>query len=269
VWIERLADLCPLGSTLEVKVICDAQSPGPMLETDPGPLRLSILAEKRRYRGPVGIAKDECIDLEPEALILLAEASRVPTGTLAPMIEAHHQRGSDITVGVNPDRSPAGVFLFHRSALDLAPDKGFMDLKEQWLPKALDSGLKVGVCTLSGAGLLSVRTRELFLAAARQLNGLPDPLESTLEPLIGSQHEGLIRRCVVAESSTIAQDAVVQDSVVMEHATVGAGAVVARSLVCPRCVVAPDRTVVDSVVGREGLQLSVAAAPGERSEPRR
>lgn len=256
-WIERLTEMCSLsGPRLEVRVVQDGRSPEPMVVCDPGPLEVRFDREQRSYRGPAGIAKDECADLDPDETVLIVEGARLAGCSLRPMLETHARTGADITVGANADGSTSGLYVMRVGTLSLAPSNGFMDLKEQWLQKAVKAGLNIRVHHFPDPGVLSLRTREQFFAAARRVNGFPDPLDSVAPWPDVSELETGDDRSVIARTATIAPGAVVIDSVVMDQATIAAGAVVARSLVCPRAVIGPDVAVIDQVVTRNGVGLS-------------
>lgn len=263
-WIERLAEVCPReGPRLEVRIVHDDKSPEPILSCDPGPLDVRVVAESRTFRGPAGVTKDQCEDLRGSETVLIVEGGRPAASSLVPLLADHARLGSDITVACNDDDSTAGIYVVRCGTLSLVPKNGFMDLKEQWLQRAVGAGLHVRVHRFPPPGVLSLRTREQFLAAVRVLNGLPDPALSVAVDADEAEQTPQNSRSVIARSATLAPGAVVIDSVVMEHATVASGAVVARSLVCPRAVVGPDAMVVDRVVGRGELGLS-----GIRGEPR-
>ncbi len=276
-WIERLTEVSPLsGPRMELRVIHDEKSPEPMLLSDPGPLEVRIGHERRSYRGPAGITKDECADLEEEETVLVVEGGRLAGCSLAPMLTHHAAMGADITVGSNPDGSTSGLYVVRVGSLGLVPKNGFVDLKEQWLQRALATGLRVGVFRNPAPGALLLRTRQQFLEAARTINGFQGPLESVMERVGKPEPRGRDGRSVVSRSATVAPGAVVVDSVVMDEATVAAGAVVARSLVCPRAVVGADETIVDGVVTRNGVGLSAGTGkvarwggwPGQRGDGR-
>ncbi len=258
VWIERLTELCPLsGPRLEVRIVHDERTPEPIVVSDPGPLEVRIDRERRSYRGPAGITRDECADLDESDRVLVVEAGRLAGCSLRPLLMDHAQTGADVTIGANPDGSTSGIYVVRVGSLSLVPKNGFMDLKEQWLQKALGAGLDLRVHRFPEPGVISLRTREQFLGAARRLNGFSDPMQSITEWPDASEPGGGDDRSVLARTSTIAPGAVVLDSVVMDHATIAAGAVVVRSLVCPRAVVGPDEVVVDGFVTRNGVGLSV------------
>ncbi|HBS29688.1 MAG TPA: hypothetical protein DEB06_09625 [Phycisphaerales bacterium] len=259
-WVQRLLGIRPASRDgLEVRIIHDERTPGPIIEAETGDLRVTIRKESREFRGPAGIVKDECAGLDPDALVLIVEAARLPGCPLLPLLEDHARTGAAISVAANPDRTPAGLILARADTLGLVPANGFMDLKEQWLQRALGAGYDIRTARLPEPGMVALRTREQFLEAVRRLNALADPLETVDEAAAALEPGGANRRSILSRTATIAPGAVVVDSVVMEHAAVAAGAVVVRTLVCPRAVVRPDSVVTDAVVGPGAVHLKGAA----------
>jgi glycosyltransferase involved in cell wall biosynthesis len=224
-WLDRIAELAgELSRVVPVRVVHDANTNPPW----PGSRscgQLLIEQEPRPLRGPAGILRDLCRDYGPQEHVLVAESARLLTCPLVPMLAEHARLGADVTVASNPDRSPAGIYLVRCGVLDLVPAAGFVDLKEQWLPRAVDAGLSVRVHDLPGPGALPLRTRRQFLAAAAAS---------------GSR--------VVCRGGLIGPDASVLDSIVMPGAVVGPMAIVMRSLLCPGSRVRAGANIVDAVV---------------------
>ena len=268
VWIVRLSELCSNPHGYPTRIVHDASSPRPELRSDPGLLSLEVKQERLRYRGPIGIAHDEAQTLNPDDLILLVEAGRLPCVSLRPLLQSHSTNSADVTVAANPDSTTAGLFIFRKRTLEIVPKKGFMDLKEQWLIRGLEKGWNIHVHTLDEPGALTIRTPEQYLAAVRMLNeqsalSVPPGNDSHLSWL-----ENPAGPSVVSTTATIARDAVLVDSVVMAEATVGSGCVLARTIVSPRTVVGQDQVIVDAVVGKSGVHSHstgrIGGVSGER-----
>jgi glycosyltransferase involved in cell wall biosynthesis len=224
-WLDRIAEVAAeLTRAIPVRIVHDANSPPPW----PGSRacgHLIIEQEPRPLRGPAGLLRDLCRDYGPHEHALVVESARLLTCPLAPMLDRHTRQAADVTVAANPDGSPAGVYLVRCGVLDLVPAAGFVDLKEQWLPRAVADGLNVRVHELEGPGALPLRTRAQFLDAAAPS---------------GSR--------VVCPGGFIGPDASVTGSIVMPGAVVGPMASVVRSLLCPGSQVRAGANIVDSVV---------------------
>ncbi|MHC4765986.1 MAG: glycosyltransferase [Planctomycetota bacterium] len=224
-WLDRIAEVAgELSRVVPVRIVHDARTPPPWPRRGLG-AHVIIEQEPRPLRGPAGLLRDMCRDYGARDHVLVAESARLPACALGPMLADHARHAADVTVAANPDHSPAGVYLVRCGVLDLVPASGFCDLKEQWLPRAVDAGLSVRVHDLKAPGTLPLRTRRQFLDAA-----LPD----------GSR--------VVCPGGLIGPGASVVGSIVMPGAVVGPGATVVRSLLCPDSKVRAGANIVDAVV---------------------
>lgn len=258
-WRRALSTLERAGLTGESLCLCGGSTPLP--QSTLGVLR--TLVDKSDYRGPAGALRDACDRLAPSTTVLAAEAARCCTADLGHMLAQHVRGGADVTVARNADESPSGLYVLSRQMLDEVPHAGFMDLKEQWLPRLIAKGRRVMVHELPGAGSLPLRTRSEFLRAVQACLGAdPGPEPDALEPRVlrGT-------RCaasVICTGAEVAPDAIIVDSLISPGATVGEGALVARSIVGPGCTVHAGQTVVDAVVGPGG-----AGEPDARGEDRR
>jgi hypothetical protein len=269
------------AAPLPVRVIYGDATPAPSLP-DLIPPSLSVRTERetRQYRGPAGIARDSATDYPEEATILIAEGARFIAADLRPVIARHHAREAEITVVCNADSSPAGIFIARRRTLDLIPRIGFMDLKEQWLTRAVTSGVHVRVHRLPANQSHELRTPAQFLAAAaaaRLARGgsaagracaISGPaLPGTGFPGAGFPFSGLANGhandCANTHAgigpmmgpggwasplAQIAPGAVVVDSVVMPGAIIAERCVVVRSIICAGAQLEPGQTVIDQVV---------------------
>lgn len=215
------------------------------------------MAEPDEFRGPAGVLRDVTKNDNPDSVILVAEAARYIAGTLTQLLTDWRNRQPDILVATTPGGTPAGITLLKVSALELVPDTGFMDVKEQWLPRCAESGLKVWTSSSRSYMPYPLRTLEQFLTASAVASGKPCPVSSTT-PILGPLRP--LRRTIdhsrIAEDAKVARDAVVADAVIMPGAQVGAGAIVVRSLVCPGAIVPDGAVVVDTVVPTGAVGVS-------------
>lgn len=227
------------GRPLDVRVIYgQANLPPSAPHAVPAHLRFSMQADHRQYRGPAGTVHDAVADLAPDATIMIAEGARFIAADLRQVVAQHHARAAEITVVCNADSTPAGIFFARRSTLDLVPRIGFMDLKEQWLTRAVATDRHVRVHRLAGNSSYELRTPAQFLAAA---NAARASIEASPEDL--SDPSG-------RNGAEIAPGALVVDSVIMPGAVVGERCVVVRSIVCAGAHLEPGTMVVDGVVNR-------------------
>lgn len=215
---------------LPTRVIWGTPVPAPMSEASRPGLDVRLMQETKQWRGPAGVLKDVCQGLGDDGRVLLIEGARWAATGLGGLFAAMDRTGADAVIGCNADESPAGVYLLRRSALGSVSDQGFVDLKEQLLPRLATSGRPVVVHQTPGPGILPVRTLADYLEAVRQSRAA-GPGWSFIDPL------------AVVDTTSL-----VYESVVMAGARVGPGAVVARSIVLAGGVVGPGAEVVDAVV---------------------
>lgn len=259
-WLDRIGAITGHAAG-EVRVMHCANTPAPQRPRRGREATVRIAEDYQPYRGPAGIARDACSDVGPDALVLIAEAGRLPAADLAPLLAGHLAHGADVTVGASPDGSPAGVYLARCSTIALAPARGFMDLKEQWLSRVLERGLSVRVLTLEPPGMPPLRTRGQFVRAIRLLAGAPAAAAGFPTGHFAATGANLRLHSVVAEGARVDEGALIVDSVVMPGAVVEAGSVVARSIVCPGAVVRRGEERVDVVVSASGVHSDSGALP--------
>ncbi|MEL6498768.1 MAG: hypothetical protein AAF937_06520 [Planctomycetota bacterium] len=204
--------------------------------------------EPGSFRGPGGVLRDVTEGFNDSDILLVAEAARYIAGGLGQFLSDWARTSPDVLIACHPGGEPAGVMLIRRGSLELVPNEGFMDVKEQWLPKVVRAGLKVWTSETRDFHPHPLRTREQFLRASAIAAGLPQTEQA--EPVLGPPRvlgTG-IDKSRVAETAQVAPGAVIADAIIMPGAVIGADAIVVRSIVCPDAVVEPNEEVVDRIV---------------------
>jgi len=226
-------------------------NPAPRFSTSRANDRIELVEDREAYRGAAGVVCDVSSHLDDDALLLVAEAARCPAFDLAASVRHHMASGFDATVLVNPDNTPAGVYLMARHLLKFVQREGYMDLKEQWLDRVVHSDHHVGVHRISAGYSRPLRTRVQLLNAARaSMNGHGEGHDSLR---FGSTMPTRFRhgfRCVAPDAS-IDESAVVVDSIIMSGASIGPSSIVTRSIVCADSHVPARARLVDTVCGPE------------------
>jgi hypothetical protein len=159
---------------------------------------------------------------------------------LRAVVRDHGASGGAVTVCMNADESPAGLYLLRVGHFRGVSSVGFTDLKEQLLPRLRDGGVDIRVQALPGEGVRALRTRGAFLRCAASGAGAPSAGEWASPTIL--------------EGNGAAQDVRVRDSLIMPGAVVDHGAVVVRSIVCPGARVRDGQRVIDAVATRDGLR---------------
>lgn len=250
-WVDALRDA---GGNWEIRVAHNRQTPAPHELGRQQGIDVREVIDSGSYRGPAGVARDATEDLHGESDLLVCESGRWMACGVAPLMQAHRSGGALVTVGVNPDGAPAGVYMVRRKALEMAPAVGFMDMKEQWLARVRAGGGEVCGVVLPGQGAMPLRSRLDFVRAAMCAASWGDDehLEGIRTIRGGGANAGGRFR-VIGTGASVGPGAHVEDSVVMGGASIGAGAVVARSVVCPGARVEAGAEVVDAIVGPRGV----------------
>jgi hypothetical protein len=244
-WLARLAPCAAPGAA--VFVVHDANSRPPRVAIESNGLNVHVVRESRDYRGPAGVALDVCRDMAPSSRLLIADAARILVGDLADVLRTHDLHAEAMTVVANPDASPAGIYVTAREHLGLVPERGFMDLKEQWLARMSAAQRPIWVHRLKAPGALPLRTRQQALDAARALHtGAEACAPRALWRVPDATPPDMF--AAVAPGATVDPGAMLADTVVMDGATIGERAVVVRSLVLPGARIEAGAQVVDKVV---------------------
>lgn len=227
--------------------------------TDDGMTSVRIVAEPAPWRGAGGIVRDVTRDLPDNAIVIACEAKRLPPGSLRVLVEPFETDHEAIggVVGICSDGEPAGVYAFRRRALELIPDIGYYDMKEQFLPALAVNGINVVTARLPDD--------------ACRLNDLENYLIAVRKSLANGERGGTFIRasdqasisgsavlegaCIVEAGAVIEDGAVVHDSVVLWGATVGGGAVLSQSVAGPLAQIEPRSRVIREVVARPAAAL--------------
>ncbi len=249
-WIEKLSLLRDATQqTIDQAVVAyTANSPRPSLPISPGSLpTFRFVCDQTGLRGPAGTVRDLCQHLPPDANIFLGEASRFVNGDLRYLLRAHLETAADITLGQNPDGEPAGIYLTKRKTLDLVPAEGFIDLKEQWLPRAVGAGCIIRVVTGDKTPCQPLRTWKQFMQAIRASNQPEADQRLPLRFFSPSDHP-LSNVVIKKQGANVAKHAQIMNSVLMPGSIVDEGAVIARSYIGPGVHITAGEKVVDRMI---------------------
>lgn len=253
VMAERLSLLNSVdGGLLPIRVAHNAHVPAPWPSM--GAANVRFEQDPQPYRGPAGLIADLCASYNDEDHVLILEASRVLAFDIEAMVTHHFASGSDITVACEPDESPSGVYLANCAALRHVVPVGFVDLKEQWLAQASQSGMNIGVHRLDSPGAIPLRTRADFLVAARYVNEQLRSEQALQDSLMTIDIKSDLLR-VIGRGAALGPGVSIRNAVIMPGAVVGGGAVIERSVVCPGAVIEPKAYVVEAVVSTSGSHV--------------
>jgi NDP-sugar pyrophosphorylase family protein len=258
----------------------------------PDGMRLSY-HEDAMPRGPAGSLRDARLASDADTFVV-AEGTAIPNVNLHDLLACHHSSGALVTIVAHTEpgrhgnpaaQVPCGIYVFDRRALDVVPDAGFYDIKENLIPQLYRSGERVTVYPTASAAP-RVRDASSYLA----VNGW------MVEHLVtqGEQPEGYVTsgNCVHHSDAVIADDAVLVGPVLVgpgarvmsgavivgpasigREATIERGALVSRSAIWRRSRVGEravaDRCIIgdDSVVAPHTAAIRAIMVADRRTEP--
>jgi hypothetical protein len=236
-----------LGS-LPVRVVIGQSGKEPTVAATGSRAAITIEREQAELRGTGGLLHDLAQAYSPDDLLLVGNGAQVLVEPLDALARELLSVGGSVAIVAHRDGTPSGLFLVRCSVFASVGAVGFLDFKEQLLPRLAGAGHEIRVVHRDYATGHPVRTLDGYLAGLRavhrRLKGMaaePDPFAEDWEPTFA----------VVEPGAGVDASAVIHDSVVLSGAMVERNAVVVRSLVCPGAVVRAGRTVADQIVTAE------------------
>lgn len=270
-WLDeaaRVAGMAGAGGRLPVRVMLNPAAAEPTGRgADPrhaGSFRVE--RDSSEYRGTGGVLRDIANDYGDHDVLLVANAAQVLLEPLPSLAAALRAEGGDVTVVSHADGTPGGLMLVRCGSLRCIPASGFVDMKEQGLPRIAAAGFGARVLHRRRPTGLPLRTLQDYVLALRHRHdrrqaigaAAADPLDEDWAPAFS----------IIEPGADVGPSARVHDSVVLAGGVVEDGAVLVRSVVCPGGVVRRDKAAVDQFVtaagAARGRRLSglLAAARG-------
>ncbi len=247
-WQDNAEDLAAAAGMdhLQLRIVLSQSAREPTIPLPRDRVRLTVERDAREFRGTGGVLRDLADSYAPEDLILVANAAQILGRPLEPLASVMLKAGGSVSFIAHKDGTPCGLFLVKCAALASIRDIGFLDFKEQVLPKLGAAGHKVNALMWDSPTGIPVRTLGGYLSGVRSFTrvraGKPmdtDPFSEDWSPTFA----------IVEKGAAVDPTATIHDSVVLSGATVGRRAVVVRSVVGPGVVVEEGQTVADRAVG--------------------
>lgn len=210
-------------------------------------LGCTAFLDPRPDRGTAGLLKDH---LEENPVDQATDWLLVIDGLACPAIDLaglfrHLTRPDAVILGVSELGRYCGACLLPRTLLVEVADVGFVDLKEQLLPRVRDLGFVIRAEQVASRAN-AVRSRQGWLASAAAWAEFAAARHLEASSL---EHGGARRvgNSVVRPSANCDGAALVS-SVILDDAVIGRKAVVARSIIGPGVRIKPGSVVVDTVL---------------------
>lgn len=226
-WMESHRQLCQwLGASPPMRVLTDLNSPKPRSISQAD---ATVEPDDVAFLGTGGVLRAAAKGYD--GLILVATGGSMLTRPLTEVVERLLDLDADVALMAEQDGTPTGIMLVSAEVIRSLSGAGYMDFKEQCLPKIAE---RHRVCVaFASAGqrvCLPIRNREQYLAAlSARCSG---------QPFV-----------IVEDGAEVSPSARLRDAVVFRGARVGERAVVARSILGPGATVPAQTVLTDRSVG--------------------
>jgi len=238
-----------VNSKADLATVTKLASASTVTAEDGTPISIRTIAEPTAWRGTTGLVRDVTVDLKIEDIVIVIEAHCLPPESVRPVIDRLQPSRAGV-VGISGLDQPSGVYALRIDAVRITPPNGYMDFKEQFLPRLTENGMRLTTARLSDR-LVRLWDRESYLEAVHV--SLDGSRGKDGEPRVSNQASvsssaALDGFCIVEPGAVVEDGAVVQDSVILAGATVGGGAIVSKTVVGQRATIAPRTVVVRQTI---------------------
>ena len=198
---------------------------------------LEVKTDKNEHRGTAGTLRDTIIGRQNVNDLLLIEGTAIPPGNIDVIAEMSiDEEGIDGAIIQTPLSEPAGMIILKRKVLELIPEVGFFDLKEQLLPKVISDGNRVLVRQIDDQLRRITRVEDYLAHIAR----FPRTSKSRgdLDPWIHETAQVdptavITSSVLVGKGVQVGPGAIIDQAVLLEGCQIGADALITRSVVKP------------------------------------
>jgi hypothetical protein len=233
-------------SRLPVRVLLSHRALEPTIHPRHLQTPIRIDRDEDEFRGPGGALGDVAAEFADDELLLVVSGHQMMADPITELVSALFGAARDGAILAREDGHPVTLFLLSCRTLRDIPSVGFVDFKEQALPR-MAASFDIRVVPWSRAGLHSVRTSKDYLAGLRQVHAL----EQASRPgsSLGRTHEPWRPIFSIVEpEARVASGVDLLDSVVLRGGQVEEGAVVVRSIVAEGGLVRTGQLVQDRIV---------------------
>lgn len=242
---------------LEVKVMVNGTLPMPAGVSAAGRVVVTIERDPMELRGTGGVLCDLARRFDDDDYLLVASAGQVLLDPLASIANEMAAIAGDVVVVSHRSGVPSGLMLLRCGCLRGLSPVGFVDMKEQALPRIARDHV-VAVLHHPAASGMPVRSLTDYVEALRHYHR---NLASNSAGATAPREEWRQTFSLAEPGSQVHADARLHDSVALCGAVVAADAVVVRSIVGPGAVVREQQMIVDQCVtaetprGRHALRI--------------
>jgi NDP-sugar pyrophosphorylase family protein len=197
-------------------------------------VELTVHADQVSHRGTAGALKDFVDGRRNFENLIFIEGNRIPPDYPEALFCKDYER-VDVSgvLGRTSEHETAGMILMKREMLDLVPNMGFFDFKEQLIPRVLDSGSRILVKEITRQSIRlstpQAYLRQLIEFSPLEQGEISGPYISSSAQVDSSAILG--KNVIVGPNVRIDSNCLIQDSVIMEGARVGANSTLIRSII--------------------------------------
>ena len=232
--------------------------------------------EDQSPRGAAGCVRDAAAGFDSDTFIVV-EGAMIPSVNIAKLLAAHRDSGAVATAVTEIDRrkntlararprTPGGIYVFDRAALEFIPRTGFQDIKEGLLERLYRAGARIATHEVLGvaprvidyASYMAVNRWLIEKAVSeRSLPGFQADGDALRHPTASiSSRARIVGPVLVGAGARIDRDAVViGPSVIGPNAHLHTGTLVSRSILWRRSIVREGAQVDGSLV-TDGADVS-------------
>jgi hypothetical protein len=246
-WGREISALCGQMKLprIQVRIVIGRNCIAPTICSPPG-VEMIVERDPMEFRGTGGVLRDLAQEYADDDLLLVATAHQLCTEPLALLVERLWNGSGEVRLLAGSRQEPAGLLMLRCGCLRDINTSGFVDLKEQALPK-IAARHSVRVINSNESVGQSIRQWPDYLAALRRRHRPPGEKEAS-----AFQEDWKPRFSIVEEGAVVDPTAGVHDSVVLAGGRVEAKANVVRCLIGPGGVARRGEVVVGRLITANG-----------------
>lgn len=235
---EEAPSRCPVRVLIPQASI----SPCSARETQDSPLLIEF--DPQDCRGTGGLLHDLAAAYEDDQWLLVATAAQVLLEPLESVVARLRAIDGDVRLMAHGDGTPVGLMLIRCGSLRVIEPIGFVDLKEQGLPRIAQTHPVSLVMNAQPTGL-PVTTLRDYLRALRWHHLRRGDPAMLLNPFAEDWRSAF---STIEPGAQVDPSARLHDSVVLSGARVGRHATLVRCVVCPGATVSRGQVLIDQIV---------------------
>ena len=197
-------------------------------------ISIGVHVDEVSHRGTAGALKDFIEGRQGFENLMFIEGNRIPPEYPEALFCKDYEL-DDVSgvLGRTSGHETAGMVLMKKEMLDLVPEMGFFDFKEQLIPRVLDSGSRILVKEITRRSIRlstpQAYLRQLIEYSPLEQDDASGPYISSSAHVDSSSILG--RNVIVGPNAWIDANCLIQDSVIMEGARVGPNSTLIRSII--------------------------------------